>query len=304
MWSNGPGPPPKPFSYAQIQFDELLSCLKIPSELSSSDKLSRLRGLTPKALLTAVLNMNHHQFRPHADNAFVSDALFPSIESGAFATRLNERGVKLLIGECSNEPPLYSFWRPPVKPSTQSLRTRLEADYAPAIVDTLLRIYCPNGKLPARTTVQELFGKIYADMQVYALSRGFVDKLIQGGAEGMISRYRVAWRAKCADEVVPPQWGVAHSRFLRTSPASIGLRVQIASDLAIWFWGNGIKGGLTEGKEKELVRRWIEPLASFLNGDKEGWGVTGKRLRRLRGIGRSMSQMTLSGSMGSNCGML
>lgn len=313
MHSNGPGPSPKPLPLLQSQATLLLTRLNIPSTLPPSDKLARLRATPATQLIAAIDDPSTfpvHEFRAVADDAFIPRDLFEEIDNGGFARRMVEAGVELLVGECEAERFMYAAWRPPLvtadttpRQAIRLLRTRLEADYAPSVVDVLLKHYCSNDTLPAESTHynssrntdasanpitndiqtwQSAFGALYADIQVHALQRGFLRQLTRESTRGaadnavptttptatpIIHRYRISYRASCVDSVLNPAWGVTHS-----------------SDLAIWFWGCGWGGGLSgsepfgepsaktpggvsSGSEKDVVRRWMEPVWAWMRGE-------------------------------------
>ncbi|KAL1985246.1 hypothetical protein VTN96DRAFT_8162 [Rasamsonia emersonii] len=266
MWSNGPGVQPKSAANAQDQFDELLSALDIPLTLSSAEKLSRLRSLPARTLIEASVRIKHHQFRPWSDSAFISTNLFRDIDSGLFARRLAARHIRLMNGECRDEHFLYGTWFPPKEDSVSALRERIEADYPPEACDALVQLYYPSGQLPADSRDwRDAFGRLYADMQVHMLERGFINALARGGAGHLVYRYRIEYRVKCVDDYLPPAWGVTHS-----------------SDKAMWFWGDG---AVLEDEEKPIVRSaLIDPLVRFVRGESEmGWNTQGVRqVRRLR----------------------
>jgi len=273
MFSNGASMPPKTLSASQTQFDELLTALSIPHSLSSRDKLAKLRSTTLAKLIEVLEKLKHHEFRSWSDDVFVRRDLFSDIDSGAFATRMRERGVHLLMGECAEEHFLYGTWRPPKHDTRASMIERLEADYpAPAVAALMKRFYSPDGKLPTWQPCKDwrdAFGRVYADLQVHAMERGFADRLIAGGAGAFLYRYRMEWRAKCIDTVMPPEWGVTHH-----------------TDIAIWLWGNGIGDGLL-GKEKPIVAAALKPFAAFLEGKKVDWGADAVKgeVRRLNAKG-------------------
>ncbi|KAH7053046.1 hypothetical protein B0J12DRAFT_43433 [Macrophomina phaseolina] len=273
MWSNGPGMQPKSLLAAQDQFDELLTVLGIPLSLSGSEKVARLRAMPPGQLLAAVPKMQRHQFRAVVDNDFVRADLYKDIDSGAFAARMRARGVALLTGECRDEHCLYGTWYPPAANTLEALRVRLRAEYPVDAVDALVAHYYPQGRLPDQCSDwRDAFGRVYADMQVHHLERGFVDKLHAGGAGDLVFRYRVEWRLKCCDRFLPPDWGVTHT-----------------ADKPIWWWGNGME--LTEGEKKVAWDALTGPYVRFVNGDLDGlrkeWGTTGPRqVRRIDSQGK------------------
>jgi carboxylesterase type B len=255
MWSNGPGIQPKTTTEAQEQFDELLTALNIPLSASPTEKLAKLRALDPPTLVKASMRIKHHQFRGTTDGAFVRHGLFKEIDNGVFAERMKRRGIKLLIGECRDEHFVYGTWRPP-KNSLESLFKRIQADYPLRACEALVNYYYPDDKLPADCKDwQDAFGRIYADIQIHMMERGFVHALVQHGAGDLIYRYRMEWRAKCVDRRLPKEWGVTHG-----------------SDMEIWFWGNGQN---LPKKEKRIVREAFHDLfARFLIGEEMDWGTT------------------------------
>ena len=260
---------PKSMQEAQIQYDELLSQLNIPSDMPKANKLSKLRSLKPEALLAAVPGMKYHQFRATSDDKFVSSALFRSIDDGTFARQMRSRGIKLLIGECADERFVYGTWRPPSN-TLHSLFERLLADYPRAACKALVAHYYPSGQLPSDCKDWiEAFGRIYADVQIHMMERGFVNALTSHGlANDAIYRYRVEWRAKYLDRYVPPAWGVTHG-----------------TDLAIWFFGEGEQ--LTPPEKRIIKESFVNLLAKFLKGEEVDWGTGGiggdvQNVRRLR----------------------
>lgn len=268
MWSNGPGMQPKSLIAAQDQFDELLSVLNIPLSLAGADKVARLRALPAGQLLAAVPRMQRHQFRAVVDDDFVRKDLYKDIDSGVFAERMRARGVALMTGECANEHRLYGTWYPPADDSLAAVRERLCAEYPPSAVDALIERYYPAGALPRGCRDwRDAFGRIYADMQVHHLERGFVEKLHQGGAGDLVYRYRVEWRPRCCDRFLPPAWGVTHT-----------------ADKPIWWWGNGME--LTSLEKGIAWKALTGPFVRFVEGELEEvrrqWGTSGpKQVRRL-----------------------
>jgi carboxylesterase type B len=213
------------------------------------------------------------EFRATSDDAFVSKRLMANINNGDFAKRMKARGMKLMNGECRDEHNLYRTWRTPTQ-SYGAVRTRLIGDYPPEVVDKLMDYYCSNSKsLPSGfKDWQDLFGHIYADMQVHHLERGFYRALENGGLTfgKDVLRYRFDWRAKCVDSFFPPEWGVTH-----------------ATDMGIWFWGLDYGSGLDD-EDKEIVRPWNKALAAFVNGADPDWGTSSlKEMKRLRSDGKT-----------------
>ncbi|KAJ5571970.1 hypothetical protein N7535_005630 [Penicillium sp. DV-2018c] len=243
IWSNSPTVPPKKPAETQRQFDELLTALGIPLSLSAEEKVALLREKPAKELLDTVSRMQLHQFRPTMDKEFISESLFEELDSGAFAQRLRDRGIRLIIGECADERFLYSTWYPPKGNTLPALRERLVADYPTHIVDAVVEMYYPaqgqgqGQELPShcKDWDSDAWGRVYADLQVHCMQRGFVNALTGDNADGVdasasVFRYRIEWRAQCVDAVLPVEWGVTHS-----------------SDYPVWFFGNGGLLGVEEG---------------------------------------------------------
>lgn len=271
MWSNGPGVRAKGLEEHQVQFDEFVGRLGVGAGASGKEKLRRLREASMEELVAAQDGMKVSEFRALADGVFVNDKTMDEINDGTFARKLKERGIKILNGETSEEWNMYGSWRPPVD-SYGGLYQRLVADYSEKVVRKLMPLYFPKKELTDKyKDWRDAFGKVYADMQVYMLERGFADKLAAGGLTvgKDLLRYRIEWRAKCVDAVLPPEWGVTH-----------------ATDMAIWFWGNGMGDGLTEA-EKEIVKPLNKMLADFVAFKDVQWPVKDKRQRmRLRSDGK------------------
>ncbi|KAL4775555.1 Alpha/Beta hydrolase protein [Aspergillus nidulans var. acristatus] len=274
IWSNSFTVQPKSPTLAQTQFNQLLSALDISISLSPAEKLSRLRSTPSSTLLSAAASIDLHEFRPTTDNAFIPNNLFHTLDNGTFASTLLARNIHIITGECRDEHFLYSTWRPPVKNTLGSLRARLLADYPRPVVDALMRIYYPNGTLPAdcKDWSSDAFGRIYADMQVHRMQRGFIYALtnpirprepnLGERVSKLIHRYRMEYRLKCADVSTPPGWGVTH-----------------ATDQYIWFWGNG---QIVLPEEKKIIRNAvIDPFIKFVRGEQElGWGASDHREMR------------------------
>lgn len=198
----------------QAQFDELLAALNIPNSISSRDKLAKLRSISVEDLINVQEKLTRTEFRATSDDAFVSKQLMHSINTGDFGRRMRKRRIRLMNGECQEEHNLYQAWRTPA-PSYEAVRVRLIADYPESIVDRLMKHYCGKEKSLPRGVAgwQDLFGRIYADMQVYHIERSFHRALEVGGLKfgTDVLKYRINWRAKCLDNVYPPEWGVTHA---------------------------------------------------------------------------------------------
>lgn len=136
-----------------------------------------------------------------------------------------------------------------------------------------MKRYFPGNKLPQgyKDWTSDAFGRVYADMQVHKMQRGFIYELTKGSGGGMddlIYRYRIEYRLKCAEKSIPVEWGVTH-----------------ATDQYIWFWGNG---EVVREEEKGVIRRaLIDPFTRFVHGVEDlEWGTKSyKEVRTLRADG-------------------
>ncbi|KAK1059805.1 hypothetical protein LTR74_012322 [Friedmanniomyces endolithicus] len=271
MWSNSPGVQPRTVIEHQKQFDEYLTKLKIPLDVPAEEKLKRLRALSTKQLVDVQDSMVISEFRATSEGAFIPKDVIANINSGDFAHRMQKRGIKLMNGECRDEHNSYRSCRTPAS-SYEAVFTRLCADYAKSAVTKLMDHTCgPNHSLPvAQGDWQDLFGRLYANMQVHCLERGFCNALVKGGMEPGkdLLRYRFDWRAGCVQ--IPKEWGVTH-----------------ATDMAIWFWGEGMGEGITE-EERTVLKPWNEAFAAFVQGGEVHWPTTTvKEMVRLRDDGKT-----------------
>lgn len=266
MHANGPGIQPKSLQEHQEHFDELLAVLKISMALPASEKLKLLRETKPAAFRKAINKMKLHQFRATTDGHFVKDDLFQQLDDGTFAKKLLESNVKVLIGESANEHHMYANHYAP-KNHPEAVYQRLLADYPKWAVDTLREVYFKDGSLPAGVkSWRELFGHIYADIQVHASERGFLYALIRGGAGGLIYRYHIAWRSEVSWSA--KKLGATHW-----------------SDNVIWFFGDG--KSLPE-VEKAVVRTtFLDQYSKFVKGEAIDWQTKGPlQIRRLGSDGK------------------
>ena len=247
MFSNGPGVKAKGINEHGKQFNEPLTRLNINLDLTAEEKLKRLQALPTETLVAVQNKMTLSEFRALSDGTFINQQLHQSINNGTLAKKCKARGINILNGECSEEWNMYAAWRTP-SDSYDSIYTRLVADYSERVVAKLAPLYFPGKKLPAKyKDWVDAFGKVYADMQVYATERGFANALHENGfTTGKdLLRYRIEWRAKCVQ--LAPEWGVTHS-----------------SDMAIWWWGSGHGKGLPEEEKKMVAPPDIRRLCQLL----------------------------------------
>jgi carboxylesterase type B len=259
MFSNSTGVRPKSLQDQQLQFDELLGRLSIDLDLPDEEKLSRLRDVRHEKLVQVQSEMRISEFRVLADNAFYPADLMDKINNGEFAKKMKNRGITLMNGECENEHIMYRRWRTPQE-SYSAMYQRLSAEFAPEVTQKIMDHYCgPSKKLPTGyTNWEDFFGRVYANIQVHYLQRGFHNALFAGGFEAGkdVFRYRFERRLDCVAERIPSEWGVTH-----------------LTDIPIWLWGGGYEGGLS-AREKEWLKGWNEGFAAFVKGDEVNWGTT------------------------------
>ncbi|RDW62481.1 carboxylic ester hydrolase-10 [Coleophoma crateriformis] len=273
MFSNGPGVKPKALQDQQEQFDEFLTRLGVDMDLDDKVKLAKLRALPYQRLIEVQSEMKISEFRVLADDLFYPKDLIDRINDGQFSRKMKSRGITLLNGECQDEHTMYRRWRTP-EDSFSAVYERLYAEYAPLVTRTLMQHYCgPANKLPTGyTSWQEFFGRLYADIQVHHVERGFHNALFEGGLQPGkdVLRYRFERRLGCVEEKIPAEWGVTHM-----------------TDIPIWLWGLDFAGGLTN-QEKGWLKGWNECFAAFINGDPVSWGPTKpKEMRRWRSDGET-----------------
>jgi carboxylesterase type B len=266
MHANGPGLQPKTLAEHQEQFDELLDVLKISKSLPVEQKLRLLRDTSSAALRKAIDKMKLHEFRGLDDGHFIKTTLFQELEDGTFAKKLIESKVQILVGESANEHFMYAKHRAPGN-SPEAVYQRLLADYPRWAVNVLKETYFKGNTLPAGVkSWKELFGHIYADVQVHVSERGFVDALCRHGAKHLVHRYCIEFRSDVT--WAPKMWGPTHW-----------------ADNVIWFFGDG---KVLPPKEKQLVLdAFTGEYAKYVRGDTLDWGSSSPyEVRRLRSDGR------------------
>jgi carboxylesterase type B len=176
---------------------------------------------------------------------------------------LKELGIQIMIGDLTQEYHLYKFSYPPK--SFSQYTGRLCWDYPKKIVDAICKPYM--GVVMTEGQWAEVFGKLYADMQIHSTMRGLIDCIVQTLPSSQIYRYRIDWRTRSVDKRIPKALGATH-----------------ATDLSIWFFGNG---EAPMEQEKEIIKIWLKPVAQFLQGKGVTWGTNGvKQVRYLTNEGK------------------
>lgn len=212
MISNAIPAQPKTVAECQPQFDEICDHFNIPAALTGAEKLAKLRATSWQDLVSAIHKLKNHTFRPVTDDIFIQSRMVEYLRDGAFAADFKKRGMRILIGEVLNEETLYATYNAPEEPTLDALRLQIGNYYAPATTDRILEYY----SLPKTNDLAEwqaVFGRIIADGQVLAPSRGLVHNLSKHGVPiGDIWRYRVAKRLSfITDKVAPASFGVSHA---------------------------------------------------------------------------------------------
>jgi carboxylesterase type B len=253
MWSNGCGVEPKALSEAQQQFDDLVAVLGIPKSLNGPEKVERLRQKSSQELVTALQNMKQKFVRPMLDGDFISKDLFQSLYDGTFGSRMKELGIKIMIGDLTQEFHLYKAAYPPY--SYESLVDRLSWDYPRNIaLNVSQNLMLTLGSPPqAKNDWSDIFGKLYADLQIHSTMRGFIEAISHQLPLSDIYRYRIDWRTQSVDKRLPKDLGATHG-----------------TDICIWFFGDG--DSLTDA-EKHIIREWLKPMAAFIIGEDVDWGT-------------------------------
>ena len=267
MWSNGCGLPPKTEAEVQSHVTLLLQALDISTNLDAQTQLERLRAVSAEAIAEAVEKLPENAFRvatdPSERGAFVGTDLFDDLRSGKLAQRLKTRDIKLLLGEVRDEVNSYRLNSPPS--SYDGLVQRLAVEYPSAIAARMAAMYCDSQQaLPKRyESWQDLFGRIYSDMQVHVSQRGLLSCLHPILPASHIYRYRICWRPTCVEIHVPKTMAVSHG-----------------TDMSVWWFGNQWGDGLQD-HEKDTARQMVEPLGKFIAGEQDiGWGT--QRIEQLR----------------------
>lgn len=250
MMSNGCGVQPKQLIEAQPQFDELVRKLKLGTESVTSEKciIEELRQVPVMTLIRTVGKMDSKFICPILDDQFIDVRLFQDIYSGKFGMRMKELGIEIMIGDLTQEYHLYKTAFPPK--SYKQLVSRLNWNYPEKIVNAICAPYKGN---QTRTSDEwaDIFGKLYADMQIHSTMRGFVQSIAQTLPQSCIHRYRIDWRTESVDKRLPRKLGATHT-----------------TDLSIWFFGNG---DTLTAPEKRLIKEWLVPIAEFVKGKKTEW---------------------------------
>lgn len=299
MWSNGCGLPPKTEVEVRSHVEMLLSALAIPTDLEPKEQLARLRSVPAQNMAAAVEGLPENAFRVVVNTGeadpFVGTALFTDLQSGKLAKLLKDKGTRIMCGEVKDEFQSYRLNSPPG--SYRGLVQRLAVEYPEALAERMSALYCGRGAgstdgSPSPTVFpsasptlaippctqspwQDLFGTVYADMQVHVSQRGLLSNLHPIVPASHIYRYQIRWRPQCVDAVMPRHMKVAHG-----------------SDLSLWWFGNGWSAAPTpsgsESKsetkakatgllpsEQPTALALIRPFAAFLNGDSDlAWGTT------------------------------
>lgn len=247
-----------------------------------SQKLEALRNVPAEKLVEAISKLKMHTFRTSTDNDFLSSDFLQSLHDGSFSALLAEHGVRLILGEVSDEALLYKLVNPPS--NREDMLVQMGNYYPKHVVDrlmTLTNVYdIPDehkedaNSEQVKERYRDVFARIVADMQVHASERGLTKCLVappDGAAQvPEVMRYRIAWRAKALDKHINPEVGVCH-----------------AGDTPIW-WMSGFRAGFDE-EDKEKTLEFLKPFGEFLEGKPWVSGV-GKGEDGAKKIGRYLDE--------------
>ncbi|KAF4619032.1 hypothetical protein G7Y89_g14815 [Cudoniella acicularis] len=251
QFSNGCGVEPKSILEAEHHVQDFLKELGIPDSLRDLELSAILHKKSSKDLIQGVSQIKQKFFRPVMDREFISEFLFKDIYDGSFGRRMYDLDIQIMIGDLTQEHYIYAKFYPPK--SYEELVDRLAWDYPRYIATAISQPYRNSQKLSSDSDWAQLFGKVYADMQIHSTMRGFIQSISKGLPLSHIHRYKIDWRTESVDQKVPREQGATH-----------------ATDLSIWIYGNG--DSLTV-KEEGIIKEWLRPLASFLKGESVKWGT-------------------------------
>lgn len=254
-------------SQADTQLQNVFSTLGISTSLSPLQKLNALRKIPASDLVSKIFDFDIHTFRGVTDDAIISRNLIADIHSGAFASRFQARGIRILLGEAETEEVLYALTNPPPSSSREDMLVALNNYYARPVCERILDLYIGHGaqndeRLEKVFELQDdaekakrLFGVITSDVQVRAPIRVLSKALFDGGVlPDRIMRYRVAYRPDCTDKVYPRSYGVTHS----------------ADGVSWWFVE---RYGFSE-VEGDRIKEWLKrTLIPLVFGDRRGAGA-------------------------------
>lgn len=263
QFSNAFAMQPKTISEVNKQYYDVLDNLGISRNLSPELQLQQLREQDVNTLVSIIPKLKYHTFRAVTDNNFVAESLLSDLVNGQFSQLLMKRkpGFRMVIGEVANEPYLYSLLDTPI--DEMDLKLQLENYYPARTVQSLIDLYpkIPQSLPEAeyREQLQHLFGRIVADSQIYASTRGFIHWLVENGyPKENIFRYRVGYRQKRLDKSVDPKLGAIHG-----------------SDLAVWF---SVRS--SSECEKNIIESFLRPFNKILNFEDQKsieWGTLSEK---------------------------
>lgn len=248
LFSNTPFSQPKTIAECQDQFNEVIEKFGIEKSLSGAEKLNELRKLDSGLIEDLIPSLERHTFRAVTEKYFVPDGLIDDINSGEYAKRLTQKNIRIVSGDVNNEQYTYSIIYTPT--TVEDLVLQVQNYYPEKVAKCLLDLYMPKPMDDTdpefQTKLIELYGKMIADGQVYAASRGFIRKLVDNGfPQDRIFRYRISFRSQCVDSVLAKENKVPHG-----------------GDTTVWFYA--LRLGYTEG-ERKLVNKWLQPYIKFLS---------------------------------------
>jgi carboxylesterase type B len=168
----------------------------VDERLSVEEKYKVLRAKSADELVDVAKAMQT-AFMPVTDDedGFIPSSCLELVLSGELGRRLKASGVRVLIGEASEERAVFDFFtkhRGGAKfrfsdslPNREALASKLREQFPKPTVETLLRLYADNSK-----TWSDMYCDIMADTQYHAPIRGLVQCLVKGGMMPGVDLFR------------------------------------------------------------------------------------------------------------------
>lgn len=299
LWSNAIAiqPPSSDSSTLTSQFNEVCTANSIPTHLSPTEKLSRLRSVPSEQLVASIPKLSQHTFRASTDDSFIPSTFLSSLHCGAFTTLLANHNISILASEVRDEYKLYKLVNPPH--DYDSLVVQLLNYYPKHIVDAILKsdLYkLPNPNANSSSTPSgasntdiadtyaTVFAHIVADVQIHASVRNLTSLLLEPPS----SSSNTSSSTPLETEKVTP---LPTTNFLRAiihwSPRCMthflhqSMALCHGSDSPIW-WYSGYRCGWTDA-DKKAVDEYLSVFGRFLHG--QGFSAVDRKAVRGEGVG-------------------
>lgn len=105
------------------QFGEICSKLGIQEDLKNEEKLEELRKVDGQKIVDLLPALEHHTFRAvddESEKGFVRSSWIEQTKSGEFGRWCKAKGIKMVIGETSDEQTLYRIINSPTGPDYEA----------------------------------------------------------------------------------------------------------------------------------------------------------------------------------------